>query len=923
MLSIKNALLLAIGIIISTWGHGQNLGQKSGQDSIAIEEQLPILKGDTLVPKPEQRFLGSDTLSLPGSDFFQNLDIDSLVNKQLGADTLRTDSAEVAKEIPKSDIETAIKYEAADSIFLDVNTQRVMLYGEGKINYGKIELQGNRIDIDWPTNTIKANYTTDSLGKKVGVPVFTEGDESYNAQDMTYNFKTRKALVNGIVTQQGDAYMHGEKVKMNASSELFIRNAKYTTCNLEDPHFHIASSKLKVIPGNKVVSGPFNLHFRSIPTPLGFAFGMFPQPKKKVSGVLVPKYGEERRRGFFLKDGGYYFAINDYMDLALTAQVFSKGSYGATSDFRYKKRYAFNGNMNLSFNRNKGEKEEDSLSTKDYWIRWSHTPETKGTFRISSSVNAGSSTYSQNNYQSVQFNTNAQFNSSVSMSKTFTGTPFNASLNFRQSQNVQTKSMTISAPEFTLNTNRFFPLAWITSGNASVLDKLSVSHNFSLKNEFNNTNPNYSPTVEGSEQYLPVNSDNLPSMLRNSKNGGRHSVPISTTFNVFKFISVSPSFNYTEWWYLKELNRRWDDEQKEVVADTIRGFSRAGSYSFGTGFSTRLYGMVFVKGEKVEAIRHVITPTISLSYSPDFSEEKYGIYQNVQNDSLGRTKLYSKYDGFVFGGPGLGKSGSIGFSLNNNFEMKVRDRKDSTQEFKKVKLLDNLSISSGYNLLADSFNLSTIGFTTRTLLFNKLDINYRMTLDPYLYVLDSSTTSSTGARTVYQTKVDEFTWNHGQGLGNLSNASIALSTSLNPKAQKEQNKDKESEFGTEEEKDYIRTHPDQYVDFNIPWDLRLSYNVDFRKTGFADPVVTQSFTMNGNTSITENTKITFSSGYDFKNKEITQTRLGIIRDIHCWELSVDWTPFGRFTSYSVTLRAKSSLLQDLKLSKQRSFFDSF
>jgi len=254
--------------------------------------------------------------------------------------------------------------------------------------------------------------------------------------------------------------------------------------------------------------------------------------------------------------------------------------------------------------------------------------------------------------------------------------------------------------------------------------------------------------------------------------------------------------------------------------------------------------------------------------------------------------------------------------------MKVRDRKDSTQEFKKVKLLDNLSISSGYNLLADSFNLSTIGFTTRTLLFNKLDINYRMTLDPYLYVLDS-TTNVGGVRKVYQTKVDEFTWNHGQGIGNLSNASIALSTSLNPKAQKEQNKDKESEFGTEEEKDYIRTHPDQYVDFNIPWDLRLSYNVDFRKTGFADPVVTQSFTMSGNTSITENTKITFSSGYDFKNKEITQTRLGIIRDIHCWELSVDWTPFGRFTSYSVTLRAKSSLLQDLKLSKQRSFFDSF
>lgn len=920
MLSVKKAFVLILTIFFSIAGHGQILGQQSKADAGSVAKSLPVLKGDTLVPNPEQRFLGSDTISMPGADFPPDFDIDPLVNGQASLDSLKADSAQIAK---KGDIETAIKYKAADSIFLDVTTQRVMLYGEGQINYGEIELQGNRIDIDWPTNTIQANYSLDTAGKKVGVPVFTEGPESYNAQDMTYNFKTRKALVSGIVTMQDDAYMHGEKVKMNAESELFIRNARYTTCNLEDPHFHISAGKLKVIPGNKVVSGPFNLHFRSIPTPLGFAFGMFPQPKKKVSGVLVPKYGEERRRGFFLRDGGYYFAINDYMNLSLTGQVFSKGSYGLASDFQYKKRYAFNGNMNLSFNRNKGEQEEDSLSTRDYWIRWSHTPETKGTFRISSSVNAGSSTFSQNNYQSVQFNTNSQFNSSVSMSKTFTGTPFNASLNFRQNQNVQTKSMTISAPEFTLNTNRFFPLAWVTSGNGSVLDKLSVSHNFSLKNEISNLNPNYNSSIEGSEQYLPVNGETLPGLLRNGKNGGRHSVPVSTTFNVLKFVAVSPSFNYTEWWYLKELSRRWDNEQQKVVADTINGFSRAGAYNFGTGFSTRLYGMVFVKGEKVEAIRHVMTPTVSLSYAPDFSEEKYGIYQEVQSNAEGKTSLYSKYDGFVFGGPGLGRAGNIGFSLSNNFEMKVRDKKDSTQEFKKVKLLDNLAISSSYNLLADSFNLATIGFTTRTMLFEKLDINYRMTLDPYLYVLDSVSTSSTGVRNVRQTKVDEFTWNHGQGLGNLSNASIALSTSLNPKARESQNEDKESEFGTEAERDYIRTHPDQYVDFNIPWDVRLSYNVDYRRVGFNDPVITQSFTASGNTSLTDNTKITFSSGYDFRNKEITQTRLGIIRDIHCWELSVDWTPFGRFTSYSVTLRAKSSLLQDLKLSKQRSFFDSF
>lgn len=894
-------------------------------DTIPIEQTLPAAKTDTLVQRPEQYFQGSDTVSLPllePEDIQPTVNLDSLLQRAATADSLGKDSARRATPAKKGDIETAIKYEAADSIYLDIRDQRVILYGEGKIDYGKIQLQGSRIEIEWPTNTIRANYTLDTAGRKVGVPIFTEGAESYNAQDMVYNFRTRKAIVNGIVTQQGDAYMHGEKVKMNSNSELFIRHAKYTTCNLEDPHFHINASKLKVIPGNKVVSGPFNLHFRSIPTPLGFAFGMFPQPKKKASGVLIPKYGEERRRGFFLRDGGYYFAINDYMDLALTGSIYSKGSYGLTGNYNFKKRYAYNGSMNVTYSRNKGENEEDSLSTNDFWIRMNLTPETRGTFRISGSVNAGTSSFSENNYQNPQFNTNAQFNSSISMSKTFPRTPFNASLNLRQSQNVRTKSMTMSLPEFTLNTNRFFPLAWITEGNGSILDKLSVNHNFTMKNELSNLNRSYDPSVEGSQQYFDVNSETFSRLIQNARTGGRHSVPVSTTFNI-KQISVSPSFNYTEWWYLQELRHRYDPELRRAVADTVRGFSRAGAYNFGTGFTTRLYGILFVKGKNIEAIRHVMTPSISFSYSPDFSEERFGIYQRVQTDSLGTERLFSRYDGFVFGGPTQGRSGSIGFSLSNNFEMKVRDKKDSTQQFKKIKLLDNIGIGSSYNLLADSMKLGNISINTRTVLFNKLDINYRMTLDPYLYVLDSVRTNSAGIRSVSQRRIDEFTWNHGRGIGQVASAGLALSTSLNPAARNKQNEEKTSEYGTEEELEHIRSNPDQYVDFNVPWDLRVGYTIDYRKRGFEDPNISQSLTFSGNVSLTGNTKVTFNSGFDFQQKEFTQTRLGIIRDIHCWELSVDWTPFGRFTSYTVTLRAKSALLQDLKLSKQRTFWDTF
>ena len=844
-------------------------------------------------------------------------------------------SNEMDSTIQKSEIETTINYSAKDSIFYDLQSQKIKLYGNSKIDYGEINLEAYEILVDWNDKTLDANYLTDSTGKKIGKPIFSEGNQSYETDKITYNFDSRKARIKGIVTQLDDAYMQGEDVKKNEEDELFISHAMYTTCNLEEPHFHISSGKIKVIPGKKVISGPFHLKFGDVPTPLGFIFGMFPQPKKKVSGLIMPNYGEEKRRGFYLRDGGYYFALNDYIDLRLTGDVYSKGSYGMTLGSSYKKRYSYSGNLRFNYNKSKLGDFENPSTSNDFSFSWSHTPDARGkSSRFSSSVNFQTNSYNQNKnlvYSNFNESINAQFNSNISYTKSFKGSPFNLSANLRHSQNVQTKKVNLTLPDVSYNMSRIYPFKNLGKLGKTALGKISISHRFNGKIEL--TNGSVGNSLSGlnvinsgnnfSEQ-LDFNMDNLNSIIDRSKIGGKHTIPISTSFNLLKYFTVSPSVNYNEIWYFKKLSYNYNELENGIEIDTTNSFQRAWSYSSAFAMSTRIYGTVFFKKGKIKAIRHVISPEISMSFSPDFTKPKFGYYENVQINSEGDTKLLSKYENFLFGSPRIGSSASMNFYIGNNLEMKVVDKNDTISGTRKIKIFDNLSFSSSYNFLADSFRLAPIRFNTRTSFFKRLiNLSIGGTIDPYTFKLDSITESSSGLKNVYQRRIDELAYKNNQGIGSLAYINMSLGFRFSAKDFKsEDEEEKDSSFGTREEIDYINSNIAEYIDFNVPWSINASYNLNRRKLGYRDPTITQTLTFSGDVSISEKTKISFRSGYDFKFKMLTQTSINATRDLHCWRINFSWVPFGRFQSYNLSINAVSALLQDLKLEKRSRFFDN-
>lgn len=847
-------------------------------------------------------------------------DTSQTISKQL--DTLKSDS----------EIETTINYNAKDSIYYDLKTQIIKLYGNSSIDYGNINLKAHKIMIDWNAQTLDANFMRDSTGLKIGKPIFTENNQSYETDKITYNFNSKKAIISGIVTQLDDAYMQGEKVKKNELDELYIHDAKYTTCNLADPHFHIATKKLKVIPGKKVISGPFHLKFGNVPTPLGFIFGMFPQPKETVSGIIMPSYGEEKRRGFYLREGGYYFAVSDYFDLRLTGDIYSKGGYGATIATNYKKRYAYNGSLKFNYNKSKTGEIESPFESNDFSFSWTHTPSSKGrSSRFSSSVNFQTNSYNQNkNLVQSNFNQsiNAQFNSSISYSKTFKGSPFNISTNLRHSQNVQNKKVNLTLPDLSYNMSRIYPFKNMGKLGKTALGKISISHRFTGKIELTNGSSSNSlnsinviNSSDSFNQQVDFNMQNINTIIDRSKIGGKHTIPISTSFNILKFFTVSPSINYNEIWYLKKLNYTYNEVENGIEIDTTNSFSRAWSYNTALSLSTRIYGTVFFKKGKIKAIRHVITPEISLTYSPDFTQKKYGYYENIQINNEGETRLLSKYENFLYGSPRIGSSASMNFYIGNNLEMKVIDENDTISGTKKIKIFENLSFSGNYNFLADSFQLSPIRFNTRTSFFKRLiNVSLSGTMDPYAYKLDSISETNQ----IYQRRINELAIKNNQGLGSLAFINMALGMRFSAKdfQSPEEEDEKESRFGTRREIDYINSNIAEYVDFNVPWSINASYNLNRRKIGYNDPIITQTITMSGDISISEKTKISMRSGYDFKNKMLTQTSINATRDLHCWRIRFNWVPFGRFQSYNLSISAVSALLQDLKLEKRSRFFDN-
>ncbi|MCH7398222.1 LPS-assembly protein LptD [Belliella sp. DSM 107340] len=857
--------------------------------------------------------------------------------------------ADTTNVVPKGDIETVINYYGEDSIITDFSQNKIYLHKDAWFEYGNIRLDADLIIIDWDKSELFASGVTDSLGNITGNPMFKEGNTSYEIRkEMRYNFKSQRAIIKDVVTEQQDGLLRGETIKKTQDGSIYMDHGYYTTCNLAEPHWHISAAKIKSIRGKQVVTGPFNLYFNDIPTPFGLPFGIIPDtPEEKASGIIFPSYGQEQRRGLFLRDFGYYFAFNDYVHSRLTGDIYSNGGWGAKTATIYKKRYRYNGSFNVDFQKFKSpETQENPLDFTSVWVSWQHSPESRGNSRFSASVNAGTQNYNNlvinpNNFAN---NVRSDFTSNVAYSKTFAGTPFSMSANLRHSQNIQTGEVNLTLPDIAVNMNRQNPFQNVKF---EPLKTLNVAWNFSLQNSITNR---ITPTLgvpnlsfqqdfgefQEQQQIVPdvldFNLANLPQLLRDANNGARSTIPISSNFTLFKYFTGTASANYTELWYLEKINYYYNDLENRVDRIVENGFNRVGFYTSSFNLNTNVYGFyTFKNSKKIEAIRHHVQPSFGFNYTPDFSNPAFGYYQNVQVDSTGRRQLYSRHQGFIFQGAPLGESRSLSISIRNVLEAKIKTESDTAEiQTKKIPLLQTLNLTTNYNFAADSFQLAPINFNTRTSFFeNKLSVNLSATMDPYA---TGTTRNSQGAEVTR--RINDYAWRRGQGIGRIRNATINLNGSLNPsKTEKSPSEVRDevtnnflqqggqmNEF-VENEITRIVNDPSQYIDWSIPWNLGFGYNVSYNRQASGNTNITQALNINGDLSLTEKWKVNFNTGYDFSTAKITQTMISIARDLHCWQMNVSWIPFGTFTSYSVDIRVKSAILQDLKVSRRRSFFD--
>ncbi|MBW6482635.1 MAG: hypothetical protein K0B10_06200 [Vicingaceae bacterium] len=790
--------------------------------------------------------------------------------------------------ISKDALDSKLHYKASDSIRYDMKNRLVYLFGKVEVYYEDIELKAEEVEINLDSNLVMARGKQDSTGKFYGEPVMKEAGKEFQAHDIKYNFNTKKGIITEVMTHEGESYIHGKKVYKTPDNVMYIRNGKYTTCNAPHPHYYFSSAKLKIIPKDKIVTGPANLVIEDVPTPIGIPFGFFPNTDKQQSGILIPTPGESGQFGFFLLGGGYYWGVSEKLSMQLTGDIYSKGSWGSNFISNYNNRYRFNGNLDVRYSifKNGIEGLPNFSERKDFFLRWNHTqdPKARPNSNFSANVNVGTSQNFTNNFNSsTQDFLSATFNSTISYKKTWGEKPFNLAINGFHSQNTVSKAVTVRLPEVAFNVSRLQPLKTKTPGKRNdLLDNFGVSYSMNFKNE-----------VTAGDSLFSLN--NLEVLSGQFKNGMRHAIPISTSMKVLKHFTVNPSLNYSEIWYLESVDKKWDNTINELVVDTVNGFVRANSYDMNVNLTTKMYGMYQYKGKMVKALRHVITPSVGLSYIP---ENNQGLKNYV--DSANNKFEYSIFQNGIYGSTNRQEAGNVNLGLLNNFEMKVRNRKDSLGEDKKIKLLENLGFRSSYNMIADSLRWSNISIDARTNIFRVVSLNYNAQLDPYQ--LDS-----------LGRKINLFEVNSTGRIGRLVSSNLAIGFTL--KSKQSTTTEKKSNFGTEQELAYIRANPEAFIDFNVPWTLNVNYNIRYSKPQFVSTTV-QTLNFSGDLSLTQKWKIGMTSGYDFQQKDFTYTTVDIYRDLHCWEMSFNWIPFGIRQSYLFTIKIKSSILQDLKMTRR-------
>lgn len=880
-----------------------------------------------------QRVRGKRPVSDRNRNRVDSLSSDSLVN----ADSLAMDSLALDTTPKKEPLDAPVIYEASDSIVF-TKGGFAHLYGSGKVNYQNIELTSQLITMNMDSSTVFARGVADTTGVEQGTPVFKDGETPYESKMMRYNFKTKKGFINSIVTQQGDGYVTSEESKKGANDEIYMRHGKYTTCDNHDhPHFYLKLSMAKVRPKKDVVFGPAQLVVEDVPLPIAVPFGFFPFSSSYSSGFIMPTYGDEMNRGFYLRDGGYYFAISDQFDLKLLGEIYTKGSWGLSAASTYNKRYRYSGYFNASYLVTKqGEKNmPDYMVSKDFRVQWSHRQDAKANpnSTFSASVNFTTSSYDKSSlstlYDPLSSYSNNTKASSISYSRNFPEIGLNLSGTFNITQNTQDSSVNMTLPDLNITLNRIYPFKRKNSaGDQKWYEKISFQYTGALTNKVNT-------------------KDNLLFKTPFSKweTGMRHSIPLEATFSLFKYINVTPSFLYTERWYTRKVMQHYDYTLKEAVKDTINGFNRVYDYNMSVSMNTKLYGMykpLFMKSKEI-TIRHVVTPSVSYTYTPDFGASRFGYYENyVYTDEDGEVRMveYSPYSGMPYGVPGQGVSQNISMSLKNNLEMKMASDKDTTG-YKKISLIDDLTGQLSYDIARKRW--SDLTLNARLKLTKNYTFNMNARFKTYAYKFDEN------GRVV---ESDRTEWSYGR-FGRFDGYSGSLSYTLNNetfkkwfgKGDEEDGKNKGKKEDTDSEEDEEdeelntnqNTQPkrktedakidsDGYLAFQLPWSLSLSYSYRIQEDRTKDINIktmrypysfSHQVNISGNVKLGSRWNITYSSGYDFDTKKMSMTQMNITRDLHCFNMSCGLV-FGPFTSYNFSIRANSAMLTDALKWDQRS-----
>ena len=893
-------------------------------------------------------------------------------NIQMGPDTTKMDSLQLAiykynKAIDdsialdsinrrkKNGIDAPVHYVANDSLIYEGGSGMAYLYGDANVKYEDMDLKSEEIYMCLDSSLVYARGGKDSTGVEFGTPVFVMGKDTYETDSMAFNFKTKKGLISNVYTEQEDGFLTSELSKRNTQGEIFLQHGRYTTCDDPHPDFYIAMSRAKVTPGKKVVFGPAYLVVADVPLPFAIPYGFFPFTKSYSSGLIMPTYGDETERGFYLRDGGYYFAISDKMDLKVLGEIYTKGSWGLSAASNYKKRYKYSGSFFASYqNTINGEKNMPDYSKQtSFKIQWSHRQDAKANpYRtLSASVNFATSSYERNNLTSMynpQSYSQTTRTSSVSMTNTFSSIGMTLSTTMNLSQNMRDSSISMTLPDLNISISRFYPFKRKKmAGKERWYEKISMSYTGQLSNSIN------------------TKEDKLlhSSLTRDWRNGMQHNIPISGNFTLFNYLNINPTFNFTDRMYTNKINRSWDEVNQKEVTDTIDGFYNIYNWNFSVSASTKLY--VFYTpwkklfGDKIKTIRHVLTPQVSFNYAPDFSSRSYGYYETYQKtDANGNVSLveYSPYSNGLYGVPGKGKTGSISVDISNNIEMKIKSDADSTGE-KKISLIDELGASMSYNFATDIRPLSDLSTRLRLKLTKSYTLNLNAVFASYAYELDEN-----GKPFLSNHKTLWGMGKFGRFQGMSQNISYTLDNNKvsnffkwlrGEKVDKKNDKNKRDDYDDEDEEDEFNretneddtmqkgqrgarkenagkaeTDDDGYMKFSIPWSLSFGYGITMREnTGgqfnydkMRYPYkFSQTLNCSGNIRISDGWNISFSSGYDFENKKISMTTASLGRDLHCFNMSCQLV-LAPYTSYNFSFRCNAATLTDaLKYDKRSSY----